>query len=255
MEKNNSLPLLMIAMTIVVVGIATYFIASTKKEISKDSIESTQESSKDSEPTTKPSKKNIVEGKKYVTANNESYIMFSNKDTYVKYYVKSSGSHTTENGKYSVNNKRITLNKIKKDAYYNEDYILLNDGLIDENLYTMYYIDSKNDAFIMKLSKVLPDYIKEEVETASGLKSILKKIELESVDYCFKYTSSENEFSCSINYKIFVENYDPKKESEYDNFFAGSGPTYKKDYISRWSFFTFKPYKEDFTVTKNFTGI
>lgn len=255
--ENNKNKMLIIAVAVIFVlttiGV-TYFIRTRNFDSPNPDIGTIPDEEKDQTTTTKLSKKDIVQGKKFVTMNTDSYIDFPSKGVFNKYSAKPDGSHTTDSGKYSVNNKRITLDKLKTDAYYKEDYILLKDGLYNEDIYTMYYESSKNADFVKKLGALLPEYIEKSVENTDELKELILKIEVDEIDYCFKVSKDESEFSCSVNYRVYLKDYDSKKENEYDGLFAGSSPTYKKDYVLRWSFFNFKE-NDNYKVTASFTGM
>jgi len=257
-EKKKIVIIISIAFAIILIGVA-YFVG-TKQTATNKPEPPVSDTDKDTdmdneESSTKPSKKDIVQGKKFVTMNTDSYISFPSKGNFTKYSVKNDGSHSTDSGKYTVNNKRITLDTLKKDAYYREDYILLKDGLYHEDIYTMYYESTKNDDFIKKLNGVLPDYIKNSVENSENLKKLLEKIEVDNIDYCYKGISDDVEFSCSVDYRVYLKNYDSKNEDEYEDLFAGSSPTFKKDYVLRSSFFSFKPSGEEYKVTGSGTGL
>lgn len=255
MESKKIIIVISIVFVIILVGVA-YFIGTNRSEtdIPEPPVSDTDKDS-DEQSSTKPSKKDIVQGKKFVTMDTDSYISFPSKGTFTKYSVKNDGSHSTDSGKYKINNKRVTLDTLKKDAYYREDYILLKDGLYHDDIYTMYYESTKNEDFVKSLSDVLLDYIKNSVEDNEDLKKVLDKIEVDTIKYCYKGTPDEDEFSCSVDYRVYLKNYDYKNEDEYEDLFAGSSPTFKKDYVLRWSSFSFKPSGEEYKVTGSGTGL
>lgn len=254
MQNKNRMLFIVLAVAFLLTTIGVTYFIRTKNVDTPIEDTGTKEEDKREDTTTKASKKDIVQGKKYVTMDTNSYIEFPLKGVFNKFSTKPDGSHTTDSGKYTVNNKRVTLDKLKTDAYHRGDYILIKDGLFGEKMYTMYYESTKNADFIKKLSEVLPDYIEKSVEKGDDLEKLMTKIEVADIEYCYQGDPDASEFSCSVNYKVFLKDYDMKKEDEYDTLFAGSNPTYKKDHVLRWSYFMIKPNGDTYKVIGAGTG-
>ncbi len=198
---------------------------------------------------------NTVYGKKFVTANGENYIEFSSKDAFTKYTTKADGTETEDSGKYSVDGDKITLDESKMETVYKDNYILVKDELLDLNYYTMYYDSKKSEEFVNSLSDILPTYIRDSVETEDGLKDVLTETEVDRINYCFKTGLDEDQFSCSVDYRVYLKDYDYTKGDEYDELFAGSSPIYEKEYVLRWSFFSFKPEDNGYVIVGAGTGV
>lgn len=257
MEKKNNGGLIVAVVILTVLFLASAGYIVYDKFIKEDNTnnQSTNNNSNNVLVNDKLSNRKFI-----LTKDGKEYLSFDNKGNYEYMAQRNSAGENPEKttGTYKIEDNKAILSNDSKKIYIEDSYLLIEGLISDSETVYHVFVDSNNyDQFIKNVSMNITTYLTKivnEDKSNSELKKVLDKIEVGEIKYCYSHDINSKDIDCSVDYNVYLKNYDKNKASEYMGYFAGFAPEFNDKYVERWSFFALKYNNGKYEVKNTYTG-